>query len=180
MTPYLMISYRSMPYIVDNPDCWFIEITDGFGAHHNCLSAMEMCANGKCISLKEKGDSSHVNQAYDNFFAKGDNNSACDSLNFLRSARSRIGHGMYQWSLIHVVQQCVKDISSDTWTNSVQACNLDPRTRVDFKSWCDRISPYLLAGQTFKTEENITVGDVFSMMPSFLKGMEVSESKEIQ
>ena len=180
MTPCLMIGYRSMPYIVDNPDWWFIEITDGFGPHHNSLSAMEMRANGKCISLKEEGDSSHVNQAYDKFVAKGDKKSACDSLNFLRSARYRIGHGMDQWSLVHVVLQCVKGTSADTWTNSFKACNLDPRTRVDFKAWCDRISQYLLAGQTFKKEENVTVGDVFAMMPSFWKGMEVSERKEIQ
>ena len=110
-----------MPYIVDNPDWWFIEITDEFGAHHNSLSAMEMRANGKCISIKEKGDSSHVNQAYDKFFAKGDKKSACDLLNLLRSARYRIGRGMDQWSIIHVVLQCVKDTSSDTWTNSSQA-----------------------------------------------------------
>ena len=97
MTPCLMIGYRSMRYIVDNSDWWFIEITDGFGAHHNSLTAMEMRANGKCISLKEEGDSSHVNQAYDKFVAKGDKKSACDSLNFLRSARYRIGHGMDQW-----------------------------------------------------------------------------------
>ena len=165
MTPYLMISYRSMPYIVDNLDWWFIEITDGFGAHHNSLSAMEMRANGKCISLKEEGESSHVNQAYDKFVSKGDKKSAGDSLNFLRGAWYRIGHGMDQWSLIHVVLQCVKDTSSNTWINSFQACNLDNRTRVDFKAWCDCISPYLLAGQTLKTEENITVGNVFSMIP---------------
>ena len=40
MTPCLMIGYSSMPYIVDNPDWWFIKITDGFDAHHNSLSAM--------------------------------------------------------------------------------------------------------------------------------------------
>ena len=57
MTPCLMIGYRSMTYIVDNPDWWFIEITDGFGAHHNSLSAIEMRTNVKCISLKEEGDS---------------------------------------------------------------------------------------------------------------------------
>ena len=51
---------------------------------------------------------------------------------------------------------------------------------MDFNAWCDRISPYLLAGQTFKIEENITVGDVFLMMPSFWKDMKVSERKEIQ
>ena len=111
-----------------------------------------MRANGKCTSLKEEGDLSHVNQAYDKFVAKGDKKSACDSLNLLRSACYRICHGMYQWSIIHVVLQCVKDTSSDTWTNSFQACNLDPRKRVNFKAWCGCISPYLLAGQTFKTE----------------------------
>ena len=49
MTPCLMIGYHSIPYIVDNPDWCFIEITDGFGAHHNILSSMEMRATGKFI-----------------------------------------------------------------------------------------------------------------------------------
>ena len=73
-----------------------------------------MRANGKCISLKEEGDSSHVNQAYDKFVAKCDKKSAYDLLNFSRSARYRIGHGIDQWLLIHVVLQCVKDTSLDT------------------------------------------------------------------
>ena len=61
------------------------------GAHHNNLSAMEMRANGKCISLKEEVDLSHFNQSYDKFVAKVDKKSECDSLNLLRSARYRIG-----------------------------------------------------------------------------------------
>lgn len=87
----LVTGYRSLPYVKHNPDWWILEITDGFGAHHNSLYAMEYCAKNKCICLKEEGDSSHVNQAYNKFFAKGDKKSATDSLNFLHMSRYYFG-----------------------------------------------------------------------------------------
>lgn len=57
----LLKGYCSMPYIVDNLECWFIETTDRLSAHHTSLSTMEIRANEKYISLKEEGSSLHVN-----------------------------------------------------------------------------------------------------------------------
>ena len=72
MTPHLLKGYRSLRYLKENPQWWYIEIIDGFGAHHNNLQVMKLRDDGKCISVKEEGDSSHVNQAYDRFVAKCD------------------------------------------------------------------------------------------------------------
>ena len=92
-----------MPYLKENPQLWYIEITYGSGAHHNSLKAMKLRANGKCLSVKDEGDTSHVNQAYDRFVAKGDKKQAANSLNFLRSACYSIGTVIDQWIMVHVV-----------------------------------------------------------------------------
>ena len=42
-----------------------LEISDGFGAHILLLPAMKERFDDNIISLKEEGDSSHVNQKYD-------------------------------------------------------------------------------------------------------------------
>ena len=43
------------------------------------------------------------------------------------------------------------------------------------KIWCEKISPYLLAGQTFKAEEDVTPIDVYQMMPGWWKAMMVGQ-----
>ena len=62
MTPKYVDGYRKMPYIVDNPQWWMLEIFDGFGAHYSSLKAMKYRYDKKVLSMKEEGDSSHVNQ----------------------------------------------------------------------------------------------------------------------
>jgi len=179
LTPKLMKGYREMPFLKENPQWYFVEITDGFGAHHNSYEAMKLRADYKCLALKEEGDSSHVNQAYDRFVAKGDMKQACDSLGFMRGMRYRCGHSIDQYTLVHVMLQYLCETKRTTWTNSFRACNLDPRTRLDFKAWCDKISPFLLGGQTFKEEEDITAEYIYEMMPAFWKGMTVDERKKL-
>ena len=168
-----------MPFLKENPDWYFLEITDGFGAHHNNVEALQLRLDANCLALKEEGDSSHVNQAYDRFVAKGDKRHATDSLSFLRGLRYKTGQVLDQYSLVHVVLDCVRQTKRKTWTNSFRACNLDPRTRLPFKQWCDKISPFLLAGETFKEDGEIDAEYIFDMMPVFWKGMTVEERKKM-
>lgn len=51
--------------------------------------------------------------------------------------------------------------------NSFRVCNLDPQTQLSFDSWCEKICPYLLAGQTFKVSKQLSTYDMYKMMPSF-------------
>ena len=64
--------YRMMPIVVDNPDWWMVEIMDGFGAHTILYNANKLRLGNKILSLKEEGDSSSVNQAYNKCVAKLD------------------------------------------------------------------------------------------------------------
>ena len=62
---------RSMPVIRDHPDGWCAITLDGFGSHVNVHSTQETYARYKILILKE-GDTSHVNQAYDQIVVKAD------------------------------------------------------------------------------------------------------------
>ncbi len=64
-----------------------IEIFDGFGAHLNNLSLMNQRADAKILSIKEEGDSSSYNQAYDKHVAKSNKNHMRCSLTLLRSMK---------------------------------------------------------------------------------------------
>ena len=70
MTPSMVRGMRGMSVIRDNPEWWALEVFDGFGVHITSVMANELRYEAKILSLKEEGDSSSVNQAYDKFVAK--------------------------------------------------------------------------------------------------------------
>jgi hypothetical protein len=72
-----------LPYLKDNPDWYALELLDGFGSHHNCIEANELRYKYIILSLKEEGDTSHVNQAYDRLTSKSDKAIAREGLQFL-------------------------------------------------------------------------------------------------
>ena len=64
--------YRAMPYVKENPDWSMVELLDGFRSHENGFEANELRASNNIMSLKEESNTSHANQAYDQFVAKND------------------------------------------------------------------------------------------------------------
>lgn len=181
ITPSIVKGIRSMPFIKDNPQWWVVEIFDGFGAHLSSLDAMQQRHDAKILALKEEGDSSHVNQAYDKYVAKADKSGKREGLALMRGMQftgfeteggAKI---MDQWGLVHVGLYAIRSVEPETWTASFDAVNLDPRTRVVFTEWCKRILPALTTGQEFKVESDI---DVYSLLPSFWHGMLPEEKKK--
>ena len=57
---------RSMPVVKDHPDWWFLLCMDGYGSHVQ-PEALEILETYKIFVVKEEADSSHINQAYDQF-----------------------------------------------------------------------------------------------------------------
>jgi hypothetical protein len=69
MTPFVIKGIRSIDIVKANPQWWVLEVFDRFGPHVSSYKAMKMQYDNKILSLKEEGDSSHCNQAYDKFVA---------------------------------------------------------------------------------------------------------------
>jgi hypothetical protein len=72
MTLPLVKGYWDLPVVRNNPQWWMIEIFDGFGIHLTNLNALKQRADALILSIKEEGDSSLYNQAYDKHVAKSD------------------------------------------------------------------------------------------------------------
>jgi hypothetical protein len=176
IAPMAAKGIREMPVIRANPDWWVLEVFDGFGSHTSGLRAMKIRHSSKILSLKEEGDSSHVNQAYDKFVAKGDKATEMRTLSYLRSAKQLTRGVVDQWHMVHVGLAAVRNTTPRTWTRSFQACNMDPRCQLSFPRWCKKIESVLQAGQTFKTEG--VNNDMYLLLPSFWHGMIPEEKKK--
>jgi hypothetical protein len=87
MTPSIVKEYRALPVVKDNPQWWMIEIFDGFGAHLTSVNALKQYAEAKILSIKEEGDSSLYNQAYDKHVAKSDKLHQRHLLTFLHGVK---------------------------------------------------------------------------------------------
>ena len=62
-------SIRKIDVTLYHPQCWMLLTLDGFGSHVNVNEAQKIFADNKILIAKE-GDSSHVNQPYDQIIAK--------------------------------------------------------------------------------------------------------------
>ena len=87
MTPSIVKGYRALPVVKDNPQWWMIEIFDGFGAHLTNLNSLKQRAEAKILSIKEEGDSSSYNQAYNKHVAKSDKHHQRHSLTLMRGMK---------------------------------------------------------------------------------------------
>lgn len=128
--------------------------------------------------LKEEGDSSHVNQAYDKFVAKSDKAHKRHGLSMLRGMQFSGVNGSKiadQWSLLQVGLFVIRGTAPETWMASFEAVNMDPRTRVSFSDWCKRISQALQTGGQFKVEET---PDEYSLLSPIWHGMNPEEKKK--
>ena len=91
-----------MPVVRDMPDWWVCKIIDGFGPHVSSEEAMQVYYAHKILLLKEEGDSSHVNQSYDQKVAKDDKSNMRSSLAYLRTTSTVTKNVVDGWQLIHV------------------------------------------------------------------------------
>lgn len=174
LAPKMADGIRSMDVIKQNPNWWVLKIVDGFGPHVSSVKAMEIYASRKILLLKEEGDASHVNQAYDQEVAKKDKVSMRQSLAHLRTISTITKNVVDGWSLIHVGLACVRELDKDSWVRSFQKVNLHPHHRLPFPEWCAKIRQFLEGGANFNEE---TILDPYTLLPSWWHGMLPAEKE---
>jgi hypothetical protein len=175
LAPKMAAGIRAMPIIRDNPQWWVIKIIDGFGPHTSSIEAMELYANARILLLKEEGDSSHVNQSYDQQVAKDDKVTMRDCLSYLRQTERLSKNIISGWDLVHVGLAAVRELSPSSWVTSFKRVNLHPDHRVCFPEWCNKISHFLKGGESFKPETVML--DTYKLLPPFWLGMCAAEKK---
>jgi hypothetical protein len=121
-----------------------------------------------------------VCQAYDKHVAKGDKAAKSLSLSFLHTGFMVSNLLIDQWSLVQVGMFSVRDTTRECWTQSFDSCNIDPRTRVSFGEWCERISHFLQGGESFVPETfnaNSEAYHIYAMLPTWWHAMTPHEKK---
>ena len=112
-----------------------METFSGFSDHLSSYEALKIRHDLKILTLKEEGNSSHVNQAYDKFVAKNDKLAKDVSFGMLRNVKYVSPGVIDQCKIVHVALYAVRSTNRDTWQKSFSLCNLNPFTRVSFSEW---------------------------------------------
>lgn len=178
MTPRLIKGYRSLPFIEWNPQWWVVEILDGFGAHLTSLEALRLRMTALILTIKEEGDSSSINQAYDKLVAKSDKMVQRRTLGFLRTIKNSNGF-ITQWDLIFCGLNAINITKKnpDIWINSFIAVNLHPRHQIPFADWCKKIEPFMKAADSFDLVTQSKTIDTYKLLPAYWQAMEPAQKR---
>jgi type II secretory pathway component PulJ len=169
MADNIVTGYRSLPIVRDNPSWWMIEIFDGFGAHLNNLPALKKRVINKILSLKEEGDSSSINQAYDKNMAREDKRIQRQALGILRQETIYCKNLFDQWKLLLCGLAAVRHSARhpEIGINSAIAVNLHPKFQMPFKDWCKKIEPSMQAADSFDlVAREDSCLDVYTLLPA--------------
>lgn len=176
MAPKMVEGIRAQPIVCGMPHWWVIKVVDGFGPHVSSVEAMAVYRDANILLIKEEGDTSHVCQAYDQQTAKDDKVTMRQCLTYLRKSEKLSKSVVDGWDLIHVALAAVRELSPNAWISSFKRVNLNPKFRVPFPVWCERISGFLQGGESFKPEK--VLADPYTLLPSFWHGMSPVEKKQ--
>ena len=172
LAPDIAKGIRMMPVIKDHPE-WKVVVTlDGFSSHL-VPAGLEPFTNALIEVVKEEGDTSQVNQAYDQSVAKEDKKVIGTALDLVRSTRKLAVFN--QETLVAVCIHALRNINPTSWVSSFRKVNQHPHHRIDFEAWCKKIESKLVTGEQFFKNR---VG-LFDAMPSFWKQMTCQDRHEV-
>lgn len=165
---------RSMPVVRDHPEWWFVLTLDGYGSHINNHEASKMFANYNVMVVKEEADTSQVNQAYDQLVAKYDKRNLTD---IIEVVRNQLNGKMDQWHLITLAIVAQARVPAKSWIDSHTRVNTNPKTRVDFDAWIERLESksILMSDELFYADGRT----LYDAMPAVWKNLPVEDRHAI-
>jgi hypothetical protein len=166
IAPRLAKGIRSMEVIEQHPDWWVLMSLDGYGSHLQ-PKALVVFAEHNIEVLKEEGDTSHVNQAYDQSVAKTDKRLIREKNDMLKSARTGNNKVVDQYDTVGCCISALLDYPEKDWINSFIKVNMHPDHRVSFKLWLERIEESVKTGEKY-FKGRLTLYDA---MPAVWKGL---------
>ena len=174
VVPKLCIGIRQMPVIKEHPNWWCMFSLDGFGSHVNVNEAHKIFEAYKIMVVKEEGDTSQVNQAYDQLTAKEDKRLL--NCNLIQVKKTLKDH-MSQWHLIKIAANAQMKIKTSVWKNSFIRVNMHPKFRMEFNAWIHKLEEkgIMESGKLFYN--NFDCG-MYDAMPAFWRRMPVQSRED--
>jgi len=181
ISPKILKGIRQMPVICDHPLMWCMLSVDGFGCHCNDVKVMQLYRDSNIHLIKEEGDSSHVNQAFDRLVAKQGKAMARYMLSLFRN-NTQVSRGLPdQYGVLVCAVAAVREMAKepDIWINSFKMVNMHPSHRLPFLEWIQKIDGALQGGIGYVAEET-TAKTRFDLLPTFWRGMEPDERRKVR
>jgi len=175
LVPPLCKGIRQMPVIKDHPEWWVVISMDGFGSHVNVHRAQEIFSEHKILVIKEEGDTSQVNQAYDQQVAKADKAKMRQNLELVR--RQLGGNKLDQWVLIQLAANAQAKVERQCWIQSHNNVNTNPKTRIPFADWIKKLDKkgVLLSGEQFFVKRT----SLYDAMPACWQRLSVEDRHSV-
>jgi hypothetical protein len=152
--------------VCDHPDWWVILTLDGFSSHLTVATALQVFHDHKIMIVKEEGDTSAVNQPYDQNVAKSDKRRIREFLDLVRLSRPMID----QSALVVVCVKALQKVSKQMWISSFTKVNLHPDHRISFIEWIKKIDEKIEVGEHFFSKCN---NSCFLAMPMFWQKLSI-------
>jgi len=167
IVPKICAGIRKMPVVRDHPNWWCMYSFDGFGSHVNVHAAQKIFSQYKIFVMKEEGDTSQVNQAYDQLVAKDDKRLLKQ---YLIKIKKNLQLGMSQWHLIKIAAHAQRQVPKESWIKSFIRVNMHPQHRLDFEAWMNKLDRkgILESGKLFYDDNEFALYDA---MPAFWRRM---------
>ena len=142
-----------MNVIKEHQNRWVLLSLDEFGLHVNAQRAHKIFAAYKILVMKEETGISHVNQAYDQRFAKADKFYMRSAL---QAVAPTVGRSTNQWILITIAIDAQISIEKEVWIDSFKKVNMHPHNRVSYK-WLEVLDKrgFLSAEQFFENRNSL-------------------------
>jgi hypothetical protein len=171
VAPHLCKGLRALPVVRDHPD-WYMFVTlDGYSSHLQD-KALAIFTEYRILLVQEDGDTSQINQAYDQEVAKSDKRMVYRLLDKHRVlSKTKVN----QWSLIVVCAQVLSTVNKSAWVSSFIKVNLHPDHRVDFTEWLLKIDSAITTGEQFFKGRT----SFYDAMPAFWRNMAVTTRRQL-
>ena len=165
IVPNVIADLRSINEIIRaNTKWWMLDIFDGFRPHKSSSHAMKLRHDAKMSCTKEEGDSFYSNQVHDKRAEMSDTANNRECFPVLRSSMQVSKEVVGQCGLFQSCLCTLRTLKSEVQTNSLHACNLDPRAIVRFQEWINRIESSYQVGMQFECESVI---DFYYLLPPY-------------
>ena len=115
IVPLLCEGIRAMPKVSEHPEWWFGLSLDGYGSHLK-EDALEIFADYHIMIVKEEGDSSQTNQAYDQRVAREDKRIISEKIDHLCAHNKSLV--INQKYLIGISIHAISLVEAKTWEKS--------------------------------------------------------------
>ncbi len=123
LAPFIAKGIHLMPHIKDHPD-WQVCLTlDGFSSHL-VTAGLEPFTAANITIIEEEGDTSQVNQAYNQSVAKKDKKVIRESLDILQSHQKLAV--IKQETIIAIFIDALRKVKPDVWVESFKKLSQHP------------------------------------------------------